>query len=266
MPNAAPIAAVVTAGGIPQPSDPLYALTQGRNKALLPIAGKPMLQWALDALSGAATIDYVVIIGLPADAHTFTCAKPLHYLPNHGSLIGNVEAGVKAVLAENAARRHVLLVSSDIPTITPAIVDWTVTTALETDHEACYSLISQADMERRFPGSHRSFFKLKEGRFCGGDMTLIQTALVNSYSPAWNTIVDSRKNVLKQAGLIGFGTLLRLALGQLSIAGAIAAAHDRLHIRGRVLRCPYAEAGMDVDKPHQFELVQRDLLARSAAV
>jgi len=267
-----PIAAVVTAGGLPKPGDPLYPLTQGRNKALLEIAGKPMLQWVLDALSGAPTIDLVIVIGLPADAQTFTCAKPMQFLPNHGSLIGNVEAGVKAVLArpssgegQDAGRRHALLVSSDIPTITPAIVDWTVNTALETDHEAFYSLITEADMERRFPGSRRSFFKLKEGRFCGGDMTLIQTALVNSYSPAWNTIVDSRKNVLKQASLIGFGTLFRMALGQLSIAAAEQTTLARLHVRGRVLRCPYAEAGMDIDKPHQFELVQRDLAARPAA-
>ncbi len=266
MPNQRPIAAVVTAGGIPRPDDKLYPLTQGRNKALLEIAGKPMLQWVLDALSGAATIDYVVVIGLPDDAHAFTCAKPMQFLPNQGSMLGNVEAGVKAVLAADAARAHTLLVSSDIPTITPAIVDWTINTALATDHEAYYSLITEADMERRFPGAHRSYFTLKEGRFCGGDMTLIQTALVNHYSPAWNSIVGARKNILKQAGLIDAGTLLRLALGQLTIAAAEQAALRRLKVRGRALRCPYAEAGMDIDKPHQFELVQRDLAQRAAAV
>ncbi len=280
MPTQRPIAAVVTAGGIPRPADPLYLMTQGRNKALLEIAGKPMLQWVLDALGGAATIDYVVVVGLPDDAHTFTCAKPLAFLPNQGSMLGNVEAGVKAVLAApielptgglrlgqaDATRAHTLLVSSDIPAVTPAIVDWTVNTALTTDHEAYYSLITEADMERRFPGAHRSYFTLKEGRFCGGDMTLIQTALVTHYSPAWNSIVGARKNVLKQAGLIDAGTLLRLALGQLTIAAAEQAALRRLQVRGRAMRCPYAEAGMDIDKPHQFELVQADLAQRAAAV
>ena len=266
MPIQRPLAAVVTAGGIPRPEDPLYPLTQGRNKALLEIAGQPMLQWVLDALSGAETIDYVVVVGLPDDAHAFTCAKPMQFLPNQGSMLGNVEAGVKAVLAEDATRAHTLLVSSDIPAITPAIVNWTVNTALTTDHEASYSLITEADMERRFPGAHRSYFTLKEGRFCGGDMTLIQTALVTHYSPAWNTIVGARKNILKQAGLIGFDTLLRMALGRLSIAGAEQAALRRLQVRGRALRCPYAEAGMDIDKPHQYELVQADLAQRAAAI
>jgi molybdopterin-guanine dinucleotide biosynthesis protein A len=265
MPSPTPIAAVVTAGGIPRPDDPLYPLTQGRNKALLEIAGQPMLQWVLDALGGAATIDTVTVMGLPEDAHAFHCAKPLRYLPNQGSMLGNVEAGVQAVLAADGTRLHVLLVSSDIPSITAEIVDWTVNTALATDHEVFYSLISEADMERRFPGSRRSFFKLKEGRFCGGDMTLIQTALAANYSPAWTTIIGARKNVLKQASIIGFGTLLRMALGQMSIPGALEAAKQRLHVRGRVLMCPYAEAGMDIDKPHQFEAVQHALLQRRAA-
>ncbi|MCC7359968.1 MAG: nucleotidyltransferase family protein [Anaerolineales bacterium] len=257
-------AAVVTAGGVPRPSDPLYALTQGRNKALLEIAGRPMLQWVLDALSGAAGIGRVVVVGLPADAHAFTCARPLSYLPNSGSLLGNVEAGVKAVLTAEPECRHALLVSSDIPAITPASVDWTLATAFATDHEIYYSLIAEADMERRFPGAHRSYFTLKEGRFCGGDMTLIQTALVNHYSPAWNELIAARKNVLRQAAIIGFGTLLRMALGQMSIPAAEHAALQRLQIRGRAMRCPNAEAGMDVDKPHQFELVQRDLAQQRA--
>ena len=56
--------AIVTAGGIPQPDEPLYAFTQGGPKALLDIFGKPMIQWVLDALEGAKGVDNIVIIGL----------------------------------------------------------------------------------------------------------------------------------------------------------------------------------------------------------
>jgi NDP-sugar pyrophosphorylase family protein len=37
--------AVVTAGGIPKPDELLYPYTLGKPKALLEIAGKPMVQW-----------------------------------------------------------------------------------------------------------------------------------------------------------------------------------------------------------------------------
>src|SRR3972149_4313418 len=59
--------AIVIAGGIPKPDEPLYPLTQGKSKALLDIAGQPMIQWVLDALSEAQTIRRVVVIGLEDD-------------------------------------------------------------------------------------------------------------------------------------------------------------------------------------------------------
>jgi CTP:molybdopterin cytidylyltransferase MocA len=254
--------AVITAGGIPEPNEPLYPLTQGKSKALLPIGGRPMVQWVLDALSGADTIRNIVVVGLSPDDAGLTSSKTLGFIPNQGSMINNIQAGVQWILELDASARHALVVSSDIPTIRPDIVDWNVNTSLQTDHEAYYSVIHQQDMERRFPESRRSYFRLKEGRFSGGDMNMLQTAVASHYHPAWRAIVDSRKNILKQAGLVGLDTMVRLAAGQLSIAGAERAALKRLGLRGRVMLCPHAEAGMDVDKPAQYEMLKAELEAR----
>ncbi len=260
------IDAVVLAGGVPQPGEPLYPVTQGQAKALLPIGGVPMVQWILDALGGAETVRRVVVVGLPQGAAPLECPKTLGSLPNAGSMIANAEAGVKWILGQDPGARHVLLVSADIPAITPEIVNWIIKTALETDHEIYYSLIPAADMDRRFPGSKRTFFKLKDGQFTGSDINVFATGLVGHVHPAWRALVDARKNVLKQASLIGFDTLLLMALGWLSIADAERRAGKRLGVRGRAMICHYAEAGMDIDKPRQYEIVKRDLEARGRRV
>jgi CTP:molybdopterin cytidylyltransferase MocA len=266
MPPAQPIDAVLTAGGIPGPDDPLYPLTQGKSKALLPIGGRPMTQWVLDALDRSQSVRRVVVVGLsPADQALLTGAKVTANVPNQGSLLGNVEAGAKKVLEQQPDAKKALLVSSDIPCLTPAMVDWMVDTCLATDHEVYYGLISQDDMERRFPGSNRTYFALKEGRFCGSDIIVVATSLVGHYHPGWNDIVGARKNIFKQASLVGFDTLLLMLLRQMSIPEAERRAQTKLGIRGRILRCPYAESGMDVDKPHQYDLVKRDLEARAIA-
>jgi GTP:adenosylcobinamide-phosphate guanylyltransferase len=254
--------ALIMAGGVPKPDEPLYPYTQGKSKALLEIAGQPMIQWILEALNGAQTIRRVLIVGLNQDDAPLRCRKPLDFLPNHGGLLENIEAGVKWVVSQGTADTHALLVSSDIPTITSAVVDWNVETSLQTDHELYYSLIPQAAMEKRFPGSKRSYFKLKDGTYTGGDMNLIATRMMKGYHPAWRGIVDRRKNILKQASLIGFDTLLLFALRQLTVADAERVASQRLGLAGRALICPHAEAGMDVDKPRQYDIVQRDLQAR----
>jgi CTP:molybdopterin cytidylyltransferase MocA len=256
--------AVVTAGGIPKPGDPLYADTQGKSKALLEIAGRPMIQWVLDALSGARTIRRVVVVGL-SDQVALHCVKPLSFLPNQGSMLANLEAGVRWVLDQDAGTPYALLVSSDIPTITPAAVDWVIETSLQTDHEVYYSVIPQAAMEQRFPGSKRSYFRFKDGTFTGGDLTLVATQVITHVPPAIKDLIEARKNVFQQAAIIGLDTLFRFATRQLAVADVERVCRQRLGVRGRALVCPHAEAGMDVDKPAQYELVRRDLESRQVS-
>jgi hypothetical protein len=221
-----------------------------------------MLQWVLDALGGAGCVRRVIVVGVTAADAPLTCARPLSFVPNAGSMIGNLEAGTQCVLEQQPDATHILAVSSDIPCLEPRMVDWMVEQCLQTDHEAYYSLIPHHLMEQRFPGSRRSFFRLKDGRFTGSDMNMFAAALVGHYHPAWKAIVDARKHILKQASLVGLGTLLLMLTGQLSIAEVERRAGTRLGIRGRALICPYAEVGMDVDKPNQYEMLRRELEAR----
>ena len=65
--------ALVTAGGIPDPNEPLYEYTHGEPKAMLDICGKPMVQWVLNALEGAKTVDRIVVAGLPPDSGVSCC-------------------------------------------------------------------------------------------------------------------------------------------------------------------------------------------------
>src|SRR5512147_3297104 len=108
--------AIVTAGGIPQPQDPLYSYSHGDSKALIDVAGKPMVQWVLDALSAAKNVDNVIVVGLSPKSG-ITCKKPLHFLSNQGRMLSNIVAGVNKSLELNKKNEYVLIVSSDIPTV-----------------------------------------------------------------------------------------------------------------------------------------------------
>ncbi|MBI3159147.1 MAG: nucleotidyltransferase family protein [Chloroflexi bacterium] len=250
--------AIVTAGGIPMPDEPLYPYTQGASKALVDVAGRPMIQWSLDALSGAKKVENVIIIGLD-ESHGLKCAKPLAYVPNHGGMVDNIRAGTKRVMELNPAASHVLIVSSDIPTITAEMVDWTVTTCLETDDDMYYNVVERSVMEKRFPGSNRTYTKLKGIQVCGGDMNVIKPWVVLSERGLWKKLEASRKNALKQASLVGFDTLLLILFRLVDLKGAEKQASKRLGLKARVVECPYAEIGMDVDKPNQLELLRADL-------
>jgi len=253
--------AIVTAGGIPQPGEPLYEYTQGKSKAMLDVAGKPMIQWVLDALCDAEKIRNIVVIGLPEDSG-LKCRKLAAFLPNQGGMLPNVTSGVQWVVDQDASAQYALIVSSDVPAITAAVVDWIVENSLQTDHEVHYSLIPRAAMEQRFPGSRRSFFYFKDGAFTGGDVILVATRLLTHVPREMTDLVGARKSIFRQASIIGLNTLLLLVARQLSLKDVERVCHERLHVPGRALVCPYAEAGMDVDKPAQYELLKRDLESR----
>ncbi|HEX7541671.1 MAG TPA: hypothetical protein VF352_06025, partial [Anaerolineales bacterium] len=63
----------------------------------------------------------------------------------------------------------------------------------------------------------------------------------------------------KQAALIGFDTAFLLLTGKLTLEKAETKVMTRMNITGKAIVCPYAEVGMDVDKPHQLEIMRADL-------
>jgi GTP:adenosylcobinamide-phosphate guanylyltransferase len=254
--------AVVTAGGIPQPGEPLYPYTQGQPKALLDICGKPMLQWVLDAISGAKQVERVVLIGLTGESGV-TCSKPMVFIPNRTGMIENLLSGISKVLEINPSSTRAVLISSDIPAITSEMVDWEVETTLQMDVDLCYNVAKRETIEARYPGSRRTYLKLKDMEVCGGDMNVVRTSVVSMNTNIWQKIVDTRKNPLKQAAILGFDTLLLVLLHAVTLDEAVKKATSRLHMSGRAIISPYAELAMDVDKPSQLELMRLDLAKRA---
>lgn len=250
--------AIVTAGGIPQPQDPLYSYSHGDSKALIDVAGKPMIQWVLDALSGASNIDNVIVIGLSAKSG-LTCKKPLHFLSNRGRMLANIVAGVEKTLELNKKNQYVLIVSSDIPTLKTEHIDWLIDTCMETQDDIYYGICPRDVMEARFPDSHRTYTHLKDMDVCGADMNLTHVRMATEHLDMWESLIGSRKSPLKQAGIIGWGTLLALFMRRLTLEDAVRRVCDRIGIKGRAIVWQHAEPCMDVDKPHQLELLRTDL-------
>ncbi len=254
--------AIVTAGGIPLPEEPLYEATQGHPKAMVDVAGKPMVQWVLDALTDARSIDNVIVVGL-TEKSGLKCGKKMYFVSNQGKMVENLQAGARKALEVNKDAEYVLLVSSDIPAIDGKMVDWVVDTAMQTKLDVYYNVIQRQVMEKRFPGSKRTWTKLKDMEICGGDMNVGRISLiVTDETDMWDKITNSRKNPLKQAALIGFDTALLLLTGKLTLQNAETKVMNRMKITGKAVVCPYAEVGMDVDKPHQLEIMRADMKKR----
>ena len=250
--------AIVIAGGIPQPEDSLYTYSNGNAKALIDIAGKPMVQWVLDALGEAKHVDNVITVGLSPKSGV-TCRKPIHYLPNQGRMLSNIVTGVNRSLELNKKNKYVLIVSSDIPTLKGHMVDWLVETSMQTKDDLYYGVCPRDVMETRFPDSKRTYTKLKDMEVCGSDVNVAHVSMATEHLDMWEQLIGNRKSPLRQAGVIGLGTLISLFLGRLTLNDAVERVSQRIGIKARAIIWDYAEPCMDVDKPHQLELMRADL-------
>jgi len=252
------IVAVVTAGWSPKQDDPLAEYTQGKSKALISIAGKPMIAYVVNALAGSRYIQHIVVVALnPAAEVAFS--MPVEYVPDAGDILANAEAGIRYAQAHYPDLDAVLLSSSDVPTITPSLVDTFIEECFRTDHDLYYTIVERSVMEGRFPASRRSYVHLREGDFAGGDLVLLRPSLTLSHRELWQNLAGARKSPLRQASMFGLWPFFKLIIRRLSIADAEKRAGKVLNVRGRAIPFPYAEVGMDVDKPFQLEIVRAEL-------
>lgn len=250
--------AIVTAGGIPRPEDPLYTYSHGDSKALIDVAGKPMVQWVLDALSDARNVDNVIVIGLSPKSGV-TCKKPLHFVSNQGRMLANIVAGVNKALELDKKNKYILIASSDIPALKPEMVDWLIETCMETKDDLYYGICPREVMEARFPNSKRTYTRLKDMDLCGSDINIAHVRMATEHLDMWETLIGSRKSPLKQASIIGLDTFFQVLTRSITLDQLVEKVCRRLGITGRAIRWQNAEPCMDVDKPHQLELMRADL-------
>lgn len=259
------LAAVVLAGHSPQEKDPLAAYTLGRPKGLIPIAGRPMIAYVVEALMGSRYVGPLIIVGLPPNDRP-PLPSTVIYLPAQGDMLDNAEAGIRHAFTLYPNLEGVLVSSSDVPLLTPAIVDQFVEECLKTDHDLYYGVVERSVMEGRFPTSRRTYVRLTDGEFAGGDLFMVRAGIAKANRELWRQLAEARKSPLRQARMIGgLWPLVKLLTGRMSLAEGERRASQALHIRGRAVICPCAEVGMDVDKPFQLEIVRAELEARSNA-
>lgn len=257
--------AMITAGGTLAPDDPLYALTHLQKKALIPLAGQPMICWIIDALRGAGVIDHIVIVGLKPEelpgAH-----DRLHFTDAVGDIVDNIFAGLARLRQVNPLVKKFLLVSSDIPLITPATVQGFIQECGTQEADIYYAMVEEKTMESAFPNSKRTFIPFKGGRYSGGDIFLLDVNAAKANIALAKAGTGARKNYLRQIQFIGLGFIIRFLLRRMTIHEAAKHVSAKANLNGRVIDTRFAEVGMDLDKVRHYEIIKAHLEKRQARV
>lgn len=213
-----------------------------------------MAWWVLDALLGAPSVTSIGLVGPESLKRDHVVMAPMA-----DDLFGNILLGLSTAPTDADT---VLFVTSDIPWMTAPIVEAFLEKAPH-DVDVVYPIIPKEVAETRFPGTKRTYVRLREGVYTGGNLFLAKTAALPRLKERAETLLAHRKSPLTLARDVGVGLLIRLLLGRLSVHQVEQRVGGLLGISGRALIFPYAEAGVDVDKPEDLAMAERDLAISS---
>lgn len=153
-------------------------------------------------------------------------------------------------------QQKVLFVCDDIPLLTAtAVEDFLLQCEAHPDKSAFYPLIPKEVCQASFPEGKRTYGKLNDGIFTGGNMMLLAAGMVRATLKQGEEIFAMRKSPLKLCHWLGFGFILKLMLHLLDTHKVQERVSQLMGHPCQVIISSYAEIGVDVDKPADWELV-----------
>jgi GTP:adenosylcobinamide-phosphate guanylyltransferase len=246
------IDAVVLAGGVDKGD--IAAGLGVVHRPLLEVGGQPIVERVLAALRGAAEIGKVALVApLPVQAVASEEAVDARVVAGD-SYVDNMAGGVTAT---SPGSDRLLIITGDLPLITAAAVDDFVRQSLASRAVLCYAIIPKESSERRFPGGRRTYVRLREGTFTGGNAIVVTRDFVELQRHLLDRLFAVRKNPLKMASLLGVRFVFGLLTHRLTLPHIEARASAILGARAAAIISAYPELGFDVDKLDDLYLSRR---------
>ena len=219
-----------------------------------------MIWHVVHALAQSRFVERIVIIGLgSADVNNFAgidfSDHPVHYLPDQGGMFDNVVHSFEWLAKTQAEECYALLLTGDIPLLTGAMLDWFVNACQPLTQDVYWGIVEKQTMEATFPNSKRSYLRLVEGQFCSGDLFLGKISVPLKRQVLIQQMLANRKSVIQQLRLLGISMIVKFLLHRLRLPDLLGRVHQILNLTGGAIILPFAEVGMDVDKPHQLAQV-----------
>lgn len=246
--------AVILAGGDGEVLDP----TQ-RFKGLVPISGKPLVEWVVDAFRDAERIGEIAVVIPTAENLGGWVDRVDKLVVSDRDFMDNAIAGAAAFRTD----RPVVIATGDIPLLTGAAIDAFIEAGLATGAEFVYPLVHKEAVEAAYPGSERTYFKLKAGRFTGGNAMIVDPKLLPAARDLGQRLFNDRKNAVALVRAAGLGFVVRFVLGRLVPEDLADKIQELLGGSGAAVILKDPSIAMDVDKPADLRLVAPRLVAGS---
>lgn len=256
------ITALLLAGARPVP-DPLARAAGVAVKALVPVAGEPMINRPARALLDHPAIGCVIVLTQTPDPLVADPATA--WLADHPRVtFERSGAGIAASLLTLLERPDIafplLMTTADHVLLDRAMLDQMVAQAAGAD--IAVAMVERGRLIARYPGSRRTWLKFRDGWWSGANIFWFGGRAARPVIALWQEVEQDRKKGWKVLAAFGplplLGALLRIS----TLRGGIARMGRRFGLTARLVAMDEAEACIDADKPADVTLIESILAAR----
>jgi molybdopterin-guanine dinucleotide biosynthesis protein A len=246
--------------------DPVARAAGVSHKALAPLHGRPLIAHVLAALGEVPSLGRITV--------STDDPEGLRRDPWVGPRIASGELGLHRSgsspadsardFVEQSGSELALITTADHPLLSARTVSAFLDHALARESDLAVALVPAEAVLAVAPESRRTWLRLGGERFTGANLFLARAPGAAKVAAFWRKAETLRKEPWRLAALFGPMTLARFMAGRLPLEAAIAAISRATDARIEAVRLDDGRAGIDVDKPEDFALVERLLRSASA--
>lgn len=229
------------------------------HKALIPVAGQPMLVRVLEALLACEAVGEILVC--LADEEAALSLASIAAWAGQGKIrllpaAPSPSLSVLQAMQYSGNATPILVTTADHPLLQPEFIDYFLSRA-DADADAAAAVVTQEIIETAYPETRRTYLRFRGLAISGANLFLLRTPAAAGVVAFWRHVEANRKSPLRLLSVLGVGAVLRFLTGQLALEQALERLGRKCGAKLSAVMLPFAEAAIDVDKPDDLELVSR---------
>ena len=228
-------------------------------KALIPVAGEPMVRRPVRALLASSNIGKVLVLSQAPER--IAAVLPDDPRIESRESKGTIAETILNMLGDLSTGWPLLVTTADHALLDAATVGEFCASAEGVD--IAIGVVERANLLRRLPQSKRTWVKFRGGAYTGANLFALKSPDVRPAIELWRSVEQDRKKAWRILSLLGPSVLIAVLLRLASLDGVMARLSARLGLRVKAAQLSSPLAGVDVDKAEDHALAEAILAGKA---
>lgn len=228
-------------------------------KALIPIAGEPMVRRPVKALLQSKNVGKVLVLSQSPD-------RIAEVLPDDPRIDvresrGTIAEALERLILDHGTQFPMLVTTADHALLDEQMIAEFIARAEGAD--LAVGVVERKSLLDRLPQSKRTWLAFRGGAYSGANMFWFGSIKVLAAIEQWRSVEQDRKKGWRMLAALGPALLLGALLRVRTLDQSVAAVAGKLGMSGRAIVLSNPLAGVDVDKPVDHAIVEAILGGRA---